>query len=49
MDNDFLVEMLILKLNQEMKNILKKELTSDPQSAIMNLSNEREDKPFENT
>lgn len=49
MDNDFLVEILILKLNQEMKNILKKELTSNSQSAIMNLSNEREDKPFENT
>ena len=49
MDNDFLVEMLILKLNQEMKNVLKKELTSNSQSAIMNLSNEREDKPFENT
>jgi hypothetical protein len=49
MDNDFLVEMLVLKLNQEMKNILKKQLTSDSQSAIINLSNEREDKPFENT
>jgi len=40
--NEILIEILALKLNQEMKNIIKKELTKENKSAIIDLSNERE-------
>lgn len=43
--NEILIEILALKLNQEMKNIIKKELTKENKSVIIDLSNEREVKP----
>jgi hypothetical protein len=43
MDNDFLMMFLVEKLNQEMKNILKKGLTTPQQNDIINVSNEREE------
>lgn len=43
MDNDFLMMFLVEKLNQEMKNILKKRLTTENKNDIINVSNEREE------
>lgn len=43
MDNDFLMMFLVEKLNQEMKNILKKGLTTENKNDIINVSNEREE------
>lgn len=43
MNNDFLIDFLIDKLNQEMKNILKKGLTTENKNDIINVSNEREE------
>lgn len=43
MMTDILVVMLATKLNQEMKNIVKKQLTKEVKRNIINTSREREE------
>lgn len=47
MDTETLVLWLAQKLNEEMKNIVKKELTNRLHDDIINVSNEREDNKIE--
>ena len=47
--NEILIDFLVYKLNEEMKNISKKHLTNKSKDDIITSSNEREDKSNEQT
>ena len=42
--NGILVDYLVTKLNEEMKNVVKNRLTTDIKCDTIDVSNEREDK-----
>lgn len=49
MDNEMIMQMLAERLNQEMKNVIKKYLTNSSDDDKINVSNEREVIPNEQT